>query len=389
MIKRVLYVIGSLNVGGAERHLSQIAIQLKKRNWEPEIFVLSPGGPLTPLLLDAGVPVHGVDLPHWLARHLRNDRLRARVGLIFTSLVLVFTLWRRRPQVVHFFLPAAYIVGGLASMLTLVPWRIMSRRSLNTYQTAHPLFARIERKLHPRMKRVCGNSEAVVEQLRGEGIEAAKLRLIHNGIDTAVFDQPFDRHAARLALGVAQDTVVFVIVANLIPYKGHSDLIAAFAAIHAKMPAPWVLFCLGRDDGIGEDLKRQILSAGLQANVRFLGSRSDVPDFLRLADVGILCSHEEGFSNAVLEGMAAALPMVVTDVGGNAEAVLDGVTGLVVSPHDPAGLGEALLRVSKDPNRADMGRAGRRRVSERFSMSACVEGYESLYREAAGKQEVR
>jgi len=108
-----------------------------------------------------------------------------------------------------------------------------------------------------------------------------------------------------------------------------------------------------------------------------------VPLFLRLADVGLLCSHEEGFSNAVLEGMAAGLPMVVTDVGGNAEAVIDGVTGYVVPAHNPELLADALLTVALADDRALMGDRGRRRVVEKFSMNSCIDAYEALYREAS------
>ncbi|CAN7220875.1 glycosyltransferase [Devosia sp. LjRoot16] len=386
MKRRILYVIGSLNVGGAERHLSQVAIRLKRRGWEPEVFALSPGGPLTDGIEAAQVPIYGAKLPKWLAAVLRTDRWRARVMLVPAALTLVFIIWRRRPHVMHFFLPAAYIVGGLASMLAFVPARIMSRRSLGVYQLGHPLFARVERRLHPRMTLVCGNSQAVVADLRQEGVAPAKLRLIYNGIDTEAFSRPVERDQARDTLRIARDATVFVIVANLIPYKGHADLIAAFARIQPELRGPWELLCVGRDDGIAAQLRSQIDAAGLQANIRILGARSDVPDILRVADIGVLCSHEEGFSNAILEGMAAGLPMVVTDVGGNAEAVVDGQTGFVVPPHDAPALGDALLRMANSPNRVEMGEAGRRRVRAQFSMEACIDGYEKLYLETGARK---
>lgn len=386
MKRRILYVIGSLDVGGAERHLSQIAVRLKHRGWEPEVFALSPGGPLAPYLEAAKVPIYGVELPKWLAAAIRNDRLRAHVGLVLATLALVFTLWRRRPHVIHFFLPAAYIVGGLASMLTFVPARIMSRRSLATYQRNHPLFARIERRLHQWMNLICGNSQAVVAELRNEGANPSKLRLIYSGIETEAYEQVFDKSGARGALGIAPEAIVFVIVANLIPYKGHADLIAAFSQIKSKLRDPWFLFCLGRDDGIAAQLQSQINAEGLQENIRLMGARSDVPDFLRMADIGVLCSHQEGFSNAILEGMAAGLPMVVTDVGGNAEAVVDGQTGYVVPPHDAAALGVALLKMADSSRRTAMGEAGRQRTRELFSINACIDAYEALYREVGAGQ---
>ena len=383
--RKVLYIIGSLEVGGAERHVTQVVMRLKARGWEPEIFVLTPGGPLTHVLTEAGVPIHGVTLPAWFFTILRNKRLCARVGLAITSIALIYTMWVRRPAVVHFFLPAAYVVGGIASFFAKIPARIMSRRSLHNYQTAHPYVARIERYLHPSMTLVCGNSRAVIDELATEGISAQRLRLIYNGIDITPYETPFDRSASRAQFGIPDDALVFVLVANLIPYKGHSDLIKALARIKSALPEPWLVLCIGRDDGIGADLQYEADSFGVGSNVRFLGSRSDVPLFLRLADLGLLCSHEEGFSNAVLEGMAAGLPMVVTDVGGNAEAVIDGVTGYVVPAHNPERLAEALLNLALADDRTLMGDRGRERVEEKFSMSSCIDAYEALYREASAQ----
>tara|TARA_R110002072_G_scaffold728_4_gene5788 strand:+ start:264107 stop:264589 length:483 start_codon:yes stop_codon:yes gene_type:complete len=157
------------------------------------------------------------------------------------------------------------------------------------------------------------------------------------------------------------------------------------ARIKEALPEPWLVLCIGRDDGIGTCLQQEADSLGVGSNIRFLGSRSDVPLFLRLADVSILCSHEEGFSNAVLEGMAAGLPMVVTDVGGNAEAVLDGITGYVVPAHNPECLADALLKVALADDRALMGDRGRVRVAEKFSMSSCIDAYEALYREVGAQ----
>ena len=98
-------------------------------------------------------------------------------------------------------------------------------------------------------------------------------------------------------------------------------------------------------------------------------------------DIGILCSHEEGFANAILEGMAASVPIVATRVGGNPEAVIDGTTGLLVPAHDPAALATALLSLARDPaRRKAAGAAGRKIVEERFSLETCVSHYQRLYR---------
>lgn len=372
--RRILYIIGSLHIGGAERHLVQVATGLKQAGDEPELFVLSTGGPLAAPLLAAGVPVHGFTPPAWLRKVVTHHRAYAWAVLLLSSVKLLFVLWRRRPDVVHFFLPAAYVVGGLVSLFRPVQARIMSRRSLNHYQSKHLLFARIERFLHHRMTLVCGNSQAVNRQLEEEGVPHDRIRLIYNGVAFPALESAAAPNADR--------GPVFIMVANLIPYKGHADLLDAFAGVQHDLPPDWTLRCVGRDDGIQAALSERAQTLGIGAHVEFLGSRTDVPALLQQADVGVLSSHEEGFSNAVLEGMAAGLPMVVTDVGGNAEAVVDGETGYVVPAHDPVRLGEALLAAARNRERAAMGERGRRRAQELFSVEACLRNYQHLYEEA-------
>mgnify|MGYP000622031839 CR=1 FL=1 len=117
-------------------------------------------------------------------------------------------------------------------------------------------------------------------------------------------------------------------------------------------------------------------------NVVSLAKLYGVADLLTLADIGLLCSHEEGFSNAVLEGMAAGLPMVVTDVGGNKEAVLHGKTGYVVPARDSKALANALLALVNNREQAiAFGLAGQARVKAQFALETCVNAYIKLYEE--------
>ena len=117
-----------------------------------------------------------------------------------------------------------------------------------------------------------------------------------------------------------------------------------------------------------------------------MGERDDVPALFSAADFGILNSWEEGFSNVILEAMSAGLPMIVTDVGGNPEVVLNEETGLVVPSRDVAALGEAVLRLARDPNlRIRLGGAGQLRVKQEFSAERCVDSHSSLYEELVAR----
>lgn len=374
-------VVGTLEVGGTENHVRQVLPHLKARGFDVSVAVLSDRGALAEDVERAGVTVWVPERLGWLTR----DQQWWRRGLrLLTVAVWLWRLLRReRPEIVHTFLPEAYLVGGTIAFLARVPIRLMSRRSLDDYQRRRPALAPLERLLHRRMTGMAGNSAAVVRQLGAEVHDTGLTpRLIYNGIDDGAYATSADRALTRHALAIPGHALVLVIVANLIPYKGHADLITALSSIRDSLPAPWRLLCAGRDIGIGGDLANLCEDLRIAANVLWLGSRSDVPDLLAASDIGILCSHEEGFSNAILEGMAAGLPMVVTDVGGNAEAVVNGETGMVVPPRDPAALAAAVLALATNSQRrTELGRAGRARFEARFRLDQCVDAYVAWYSE--------
>jgi glycosyltransferase involved in cell wall biosynthesis len=375
--REVFFVIGSLQVGGAEMHLSMIARELVKRCFSINVYNLSGRGILGNAMSKAGVNV--IYPP--VTSQTGKSRILNPVFLSLSSLKLFLLFLFKRPGTIHFFLPHAYIIGASLARCAGLSRLIMSRRSLNYYQDKHSLLKRIERKLHRHMTAIIGNSKSVVSQLhRDENVPREKLGLIYNGIALKRFDADQDIRKKRKDLNIPSATMVMIIVANLISYKGHSGLLQAVSEIKDKMPEDWMLLAVGRDDGIGSSLRQQADTLNVGKNVRFLGPREDVPELLRISDLGILCSHEEGFSNAILEGMAASLPMVVTDVGGNAEAVEHGATGLVVAARSPSELGAAILRLVKDAAlRKRMGQAARNRVEQEFSLEACVAQYEKLY----------
>ncbi|MFQ5785166.1 MAG: glycosyltransferase [Alphaproteobacteria bacterium] len=374
MTTGLLVVVGDLDVGGAERQLVQILPRLRREDFRVTVYTLSHKGALAGRLEASGIPVLG---PPRFAGVLAKIGWRGLV-LPLSAAALFLLMRRTRPDIVHLFLPEAYLIGGVCALLARCPRRVMSRRSLNRYQRRRPLAARLERWLHRRMQAVLGNAAAVVEELRAEGVPKDRLGLIRNGVEAAAFSTR--REIARERLGVDGDALVLVTVANLIAYKGHADLLDALGAVDDRLPAGWMLVCVGRDDGLGAELKARAEALGIAANVRWTGMCDDVPGVLAAADIGVLASHEEGFSNAVLEGMAAGLAMVATDVGGNREAIVDGDCGLLVPPHDPRALGEAIVALAGDaPGRTALGAAARTRTVAAFGFDACVTRYERLY----------
>ena len=371
---QVLVMIGSLDVGGTEQHLCQILPMLQDTRIKITVATINHRGDLAPELERLGVPVLDPGLPGWIKR---NRALKIPATLLW----LVTLIAKQRPDIVHTFLPAAYILGGLCSTFLRVPGRIMSRRSLNHYQQQHPILTYVEYWLHGKMGLLIGNSAAILNELKEEiGAKTVPVRLILNGIAADNFVDPKPRATLRAEIKVPEDAFLIVIVANLIPYKGHADLLNALHSVADQLPSPWRLLCVGRDDGPLESLKTQAKNLNIAGHIIWLGRRTDIADILCASDIGVLPSHEEGLSNAVLEGMAAGLPMVVTDVGGSAELVVNGETGLVVPAHMPSQLGDAIATLAVDAlRRHTMGAVAHERVIRKFSITDCVQNYQQAY----------
>jgi glycosyltransferase involved in cell wall biosynthesis len=365
---RVLVVAPRLEIGGAEMHLSRVLPRLRSAGVDVSLFTIARGGPLDEILVQGGVPVFGIAAT--------GNRA---IASLRTALALRGVIAGERPDILHFFLPEPYLVGSLAAAGRDVI-RVMSRRSLGHYQRNHPLLKRIERRLHRSVAALIGNSTAVAAELVAESGMPRKVGIIHNGLALPPQVDPATRGAWRRDLGLPADAFVIAVIANLIAYKGHADLLTALGAIRNRLGAQWRLLLIGRDQGIGAALQRQASALSIADNILWLGERADSQQLLVAADLGVLPSHQEGFSNSLIEKMALGLPVVATRVGGNLDAVADGETGRLVPAADPAALGEAIAALYGDAGlRARMGAAARSRVERLFSLDACAGRYLNLY----------
>jgi glycosyltransferase involved in cell wall biosynthesis len=379
MRDRIVIVIGSLQIGGAERQLAQIVPRLDRDRWEIDLVTLSRLGPLAEELERDGFRVWSPPLANRITRSgLLVRLLRALITLPW----LWFWFLRRRPAIAHFILPEAYLIGGLCALLAGQKRMIMSRRSLSNYQSRHPFLFRVEKFLHRRMSLIIANSEAIRRDLIREGAPTQQLWVIRNGVDTDTFRPDPDRgRALRQSMDIAPEDLVLTIVANLIPYKGHADLIDALGIIRDRLPNGWQLLCVGRDDGIGASLKERAETQGVLENIKFLGSRSDIPALLNLADIALLCSHEEGLPNAVIEAMSSGAPVIATEVGGTGEIIEHDVTGMLVPPRDATALSRSILALAQDTaQRQAMGTAARMEVERALGLDICARAYDDIYR---------
>lgn len=364
---KVLYMIGTLEIGGSERQLVQLATNLDRARFEPVICCLSSAGPLEGELTAHGIPVRVIGL--------RNVRDLREVVLGMARLMRLIA--GERPAIVHGFLFWAYVLGAVCASLARVPVVIASRRSLGNFKAGRWHYLMLERLANRFTDLVIANSDAVRRDvLQQERLPAHKVVVIHNGVVV-----PTDQGtlpAARRRLGLGDDVPLVGVVANLIQYKGHSTFLRAWRLVMDEMPRAQAL--LIGEGPMRPEIERVVNDLELGASVRLLGSRSDVSDLLDAVDLVVHPSLQEGFSNAILEAMAAGKAVVATAVGGNPEAVVEGVTGVLVRPGDVAALATAVVRLLKDPAaRSRFGSAGRARVLEQFSVDSVVERYQAAY----------
>jgi glycosyltransferase involved in cell wall biosynthesis len=369
MAPRVLIVAPRLDAGGAEIHLARVVPRLRDSGLDISLFAIARGGRFEQRLIAAKVPVLGTDIS--AVRPLR---------ILLTARALRGEIKRRKPDILHFFLPEPYLIGSLAARGMNGMIRVMSRRSLANYQQNHPLLGALERRLHRSVNALIGNSSAVAAQLVEECGDSRKVGIIHNGIDLPPLPDTGARSKCRLELGIPDDAFVIAVVANLIPYKGHADLLAALAAIRGRLRGTWRLMLIGRDEGLAADLKRHAVSLGIASNILWLGECTDPQAVLAAADLGVLPSHQEGFSNSLIEKMALGLPVIATDVGGNRDAVVHGQSGYLVPVSNTEALGAAIATFYEDDDlRTRFGAAARRRVEQLFTLDTCIQRYLNLY----------
>lgn len=379
--KTLLVIVPSLHIGGTETHLSEILPALKTKGWDITVFLTSGTGELLGKLEAKGIKICQ---PNYLTHklHNKNKILRAPL-LLLTFCKLMLYLIKNRPSIVQFMLTEAYLLGGLCCLLVGQKNLIMSRRSLNNYQSKYPILTKLELWLHTKMQYIITNSQANLKQLAAiEHVPINKLKLIYNGINLSKFTDinNIKSPAVRAKFNLPDSDLVLIVVANIIHYKGHATLLQALAMIKHQLPADWQLICLGKKHDYINELESLAKQLEISQHIYWLGTQAAIEEFMAISDIAISCSYEEGFSNAVLEAMAAGLPLIVTNVGGNPEAVIDQHTGIVVPARDANALGVAISSLAANPSHmVNMGAAGKLRVAQQFSLPACVDSYDKLY----------
>jgi glycosyltransferase involved in cell wall biosynthesis len=365
----VLMLLYTLEPAGAEKVVLSLVDRLDRRRFRPVVCAFRGGG------LRGAFERHGV--PVYVLNKKRGPDPR-----VFWQLVRL--IQRHRINIVHSHNFSANLWGRLAAIVARVPVRIATEHSMPWVKSA--LQRTIDRSLARVTTRIVSVSGAVREaHMRDEGISPEKITVVYNGIESVTESEATRREfaaALRMRLGLPATGPLCITVGRLEPPKGHQTLLQAVRIIHAHVPdARFLLVGDGSLRSALEELGRRL---GIEDSLRFMGARDDVRRLLSVSTVAIVPSTREGFSIAVLEAMAAGLPIVATNVGGNAEALVPDEAGLVVAPLDPRALAEAVRRVLIDPALATrLGSAARKRFEERFTIDHMIHSIEELYSAAS------
>ena len=349
-------MVNTLETGGSERQFTVLAQNLAPPQFQVHLGCVSRRGPLAHNFPDAAQFPLGGSLFGWrsmrtrlnLSRHLRQQQVQvAHAFDFYTNLTMI---------------PAA--------RLARVPVVIGSHRQLGDLMT--PAQFRAQAAAFRFCDAVVCNSQAASDRLLATGLKADKIAVIGNALPNEAFIP------AQAALPKRLGVVRIGMVARMNHrYKNHSGFLRIAAQVHQHMPH--AEFVLVGDGPLRQELEREAASLGFDASAIFLGDRQDMPAVLASIDVAVNTSDSESLSNVILEAMAAGLPTVAYNVGGNSELVSE-KTGVLIASGDETGFANAVEKLLADSSlREQFGRNARQCAAENFSLDRVRQRYDDLY----------
>ena len=382
MRPNVLQLIPSFDQGGSERQAVQLVRLLHESGLaRVHVACLKGGGVLAGEVERLGLgPVPEFPLSSFYDRNFARRLLRFRAHLREREIDVVQT---------HDFYTNIFGMTGAA--LARVPARLASKRETHGMRTRAQKM--VERQAYRLAHKVVVNSEAVANHLKAGGVAASKIVTVYNGLDAArvAVAEGLSRDERLAALKLPNDAPrrFVTIVANLEhDVKDHPTFLRAAKRVSESVAD--AAFVLAGEGRLAPDLRRQAEELGIGRETFFTGRCTHVAELLSISDVCVLSSKAEGFSNSILEYMAAGRPVVVTDVGGAREAVTEGETGYLVAAGDDETMAARIVSLLKEPERARaMGERGRQTIERKFSCEAQLKNTLDLYHDLLSRDRRR
>lgn len=362
---RILHITHSLNIGGLERVVVDLAKGFKKNGHFVSICCLDGKEPLGEEAEKAGVKVFSL-----------NKKSGIRWGLPFR---IARMIKEEGINVVHTHNEAGLIYGAAAAILAKVPNIVHTEHGKEPNYYNKRILQLAERFLLKKVKHVVVVSVDLKNKMASSTkINKDKILVIPNGIDIKSFQCPELGEIKRKELGISSDNFVIGNIARMVPLKNHKFLIAIFKELLKDFPK--LKLVLVGDGLLKRELEIYSEANGLSNSVMFLGERKDIAELLSAFDLFILPSLTEGVSITLLEAMASGIPIVASKVGGNPEIIENERTGLLIPLSENIRWIETIKSLIKNENRRrDISKRAKNFVTEQFSIETMVENYEEIY----------
>lgn len=379
----VLQLIDSFHQGGSERQALQLTRLLRDSGrFDVRLACLDPHGVLRSEITDLQLG----EIPAFPLTAFYNTnafrQLRRFMNFLKSNEV----------QLLHTHDFYTNVFGMFGGALARVPARVASMRETGGMRTKGQ--QRLQRVAYSFAHQVLANSESVRNELIRQGVPSKKTAVIYNGIDQKRVTLPTSCRRAdsfgRVGLEPAMEgrNKCVTLVANMRhEVKDYPMFLHAARLVLDNVPQ--AAFLLAGEGELMPSLKSLAHELRIEDSTYFLGRCEQLAELLSISDVCVLSSKAEGFSNSILEYMAAGRPVVCTDVGGAREAIIDEVTGYLVPAGDAEAMASRIIELLKNPARSDMGKAGQRVVREKFSLEAQLARTEELYERLLNKRPVR
>jgi L-malate glycosyltransferase len=362
---RVLNILTNFHIGGTERQVTNIALKLDSARFDLHLACLRHSGELLDELKDLDVP-----RPEFRIGSLYSPRT------VLQAIRLIRYLRRNRIQMVHSYGIYPNLFTVPAAWLARVPVVIASIRDRGDILS--PWQRSLQRLVCRLADCVLVNASTIRETLVEQGYRADNIVVIPNGVMPPKPVAPRPEKDVRAELGIPAGAPLVIVFSRLNRMKGVEYFLEAVVQVAQRFPE--VRFLIAGDGENRAELQEQAARLGIAGKVIFTGFRTDLPDLLKESEISVLPSLSEGLSNSILEAMAAGVPVIASNVGGNPEIVEHEVTGLLVPVRDSGALAAAMIRLVEEPKlRAKFGAAGRGRIGTTFSMEASLESVEALY----------
>ena len=360
---RILRVITWLPLGGIEKRISMILPALKSRGHHVEVVCLREYGPLAERIKAQDIPVNLIPFKS----RLDPVALRSLTGFLAEG----------KFDVIHSHMYRSNVPATVAARFSRVDSVVVAQiHNVDTWETKRQLM--MDSFLCRWRDAVIGVSECVRQEILANlKISPEKCFVLYNGVDIAQYRDAIADPGLRQSLGIKSGDIIAVMVARLVPQKNHELVLRAAPDILEYVPS--LKFMFVGDGKLRDELEHIAGELNIADRIIFTGNRDNVAHLLKISDFGLLVTFKEGFSNALVEAMAAGLPMIVSNAGGNPEAVIDGTNGFVISPDDIDVFKEKVILLAKDISlRNKMGKTSQDRAAL-FSIEAMVENTENLY----------